>query len=480
MKLTRSERIDMTISKPETLVKLQANFVAMRANYNAKPAPSCEERVAVLKMLKRSLIKNEQLLIGALKKDYGYRSEFDTLTADILPSVAGINYAIKNLKKWMKPSKRHAGMTLAPSKIRVHYQPLGVVGVISPWNFPVFLSMGPTIQALAAGNRVMIKMSEFTPNTNKALLEVTKVISEHVLVIEGEAETGAAFSALPFDHLIFTGSPSVGKLVAAAAAKNLTPVTLELGGKSPTIIDQDIDMNTAVDAIIMGKSVNSGQICVAPDYIFVPKPREDEFVETFLTRYREYYLENDSKNGQTHIVSDRQYNRLLKFLDDAKDKGGKIHAVKPIEPNTARQLYPHLVTGVKQDMDILKEEIFGSILPVITYNNVEDVITYINARPRPLALYLMSNNHSLIDNFLKNTHSGGVGINETALHAAADDAPFGGIGNSGMGHYHGHEGFLTFSKAKTVLYSNSWLPKNRFILRNRDLIFKTLRRYLLR
>ena len=459
---------------------LQITFQAMRAAYNKRPAPSYAERVAVLKTLKASVIKNEQAIYDALKKDYGYRSEFDTLIADVLPSVAGINYALKNLKKWMKPSKRHPGLMHFPSTVKVHYQPLGVVGVITPWNFPIFLALGPAIQALAAGNRVMIKMSEFTPNANQVLREIVKELSEHIQIIEGESDVGAAFSALPFDHLIFTGSSAVGKLVAKSAADNLTPITLELGGKSPTIIDDQISMDIAVDAVILGKSVNSGQICVAPDYIFVPEAKEEEFISTFIERYTQYHLNDDNQNSQTHIVSERQYDRLMAFLEDTKRKGGKLHPVKSIENDAGRRLYPHLVTQVTEDMSILKEEIFGSILPVMTYNKIEEVTRYINERPRPLALYIMSKNNDLIEYLLNNTHSGGVSINDTVMHAAADDAPFGGVGNSGMGHYHGYEGFLTFSKAKTVLHSSSWLPKNAFILKNRDFVFKTLRRFLLK
>lgn len=470
----------MTNEHNDSAAALQTTFSEVKASYNANPAPTYSQRVAVLKALKQSLIDNEQMIYDAVNKDYGYRSEFDTLMADVLPTVAGINYTLKRLKNWMKPSKRHAGLMLAPSKVKVHYQPLGVVGVITPWNFPFFLALGPALQALAAGNRVMIKMSEFTPNTNQALRKVVACISDHVKIVEGEADVGAAFSALPFDHLIFTGSSTVGKHVARSAADNLTPITLELGGKSPTIIDDTINMNIAVDALIVGKSVNSGQICVSPDYVFVPTSRKNEFIETFITRYREYHLESDNTNTQTHIVSDRQHSRLLGFLQDAEEKGATIHKVKPIESDQGRRIYPHLITDATQDMSVLKEEIFGSILPVMTYENTEEVIRYINERPRPLALYIMSNHKGLISNIVNNTHSGGVGINDTAMHVAADDAPFGGVGNSGIGHYHGHEGFLTFSKAKTVLYSSAWLPKNRFILKNRDFVFKTLRRFLLK
>ncbi|MCG8323974.1 MAG: coniferyl aldehyde dehydrogenase [Thiotrichales bacterium] len=460
--------------------QLKNNFDAMKVAYKNTPAPSYKERKAILLELKAALIANEQAIYDALKQDYGYRSEFDSLMADVLPSVMAINYSLKNLKRWMKPSRRHAGLMLAPSTVTVHYQPLGVVGVITPWNFPFFLALGPAIQALAAGNRVMIKMSEFTPHANKALRKVVKNISEHIVIVEGEADVGAEFSALPFDHLIFTGSTTVGKLVAKSAADNLTPITLEMGGKSPTIIDKDINMNVAVDAVIVGKALNSGQICVAPDYVFVPEAREREFLETFKKRYAELYLSGKNQNMQTHIVSDRQFERLQRLLDDARANGAIIHPVKEYEKSDGRLVYPHIITNVREEMGIMKEEIFGSVLPVMTYKNINDVVDYINAHPRPLALYIMSTDNMLIDKVLNNTHSGGVSINDTAMHVAADDAPFGGIGNSGMGHYHGHEGFLTFSKAKTVLQSKAWFPKNGFILKNRDFMFKVLRYTFLR
>lgn len=463
-----------------TQEQLHADFTLIKQAYNQDPFPTCGERIAVLKQLKQAILDNEENIYQALQQDYGYRSQFDTLMADILPTVAGINYAIKHLKKWMKPSKRHTGLMLIPSRVKVHYQPLGVVGVITPWNFPVFLALGPTAQALAAGNRVMIKLSEFTPHTNRILKRIVAPLNEHVKVYEGEADVGATFSTLPFDHMIFTGSSVVGKQVAKAAADNLTPVTLELGGKSPTIIDDTIDINIAVDALIVGKSVNSGQICVAPDYVFVPESRKQSLIDTFIARYSQYHLDNASHNQQTHIVSERQHQRLMALLDDAKAKGATIYPVKPLEQNQGKRVYPHLLTDLNEEMQILQQEIFGSILPIMTYTDMDDVVEYINQRPRPLALYIMSKNPRLVTRLIQQTHSGGVAVNDTAVHVAADDAPFGGVGNSGMGHYHGHEGFLTFSKAKTVLYSSSWLPKNKLILSHRDLVFTALRKLLLR
>ena len=464
-------------SEENIIHQLKTEFENMKAAYKANAYPELSE---VLLKLKKALIENEQDIYDALKRDYGYRSEYDTFMADVMPSVLAIKYALKNLKKWMKPSRRNAGLLLMPSSIKVHFQPLGVVGVITPWNFPFYLALGPAIQALAAGNRVMIKTSEFTPNSNMMLRKVLSSISDYVTVIDGEAETGAAFSALPFDHLIFTGSTMVGKLVAKSAAENLTPVTLELGGKSPTIIAEDADMEVAVDAIIFGKSLNSGQICVAPDYIFTPESKAGEFINKFRERYAEYHLDTKNINAHTNIVSDKQFARLQSFIEDAKDKGAKIYPIKKYEPKHGRCIYPHLATNVNDGMKIMQEEIFGSILPIMTYTDIEEVLTYINDRPRPLSLYIMSSDNELIEDILKSTHSGGVAINDTVMHVAADDAPFGGIGPSGMGHYHGYEGFLTFSKAKTVLYSPSWMPRNRLLLKYRDIFIKILRLFFLR
>lgn len=430
---------------------LRQQLQTMRRAYQQTPYPSYQLRKDLLLKLKKALIKNEAPIRQAMTEDYGYRSNFDSLLSDILPSVRLINYSLKHLKEWMKPSKRHSGLLLTPSKVKVHYQPLGVIGVITPWNFPFYLALGPTIQALAAGNRVMIKMSEATPKTNKVLKDILKELSEHVHVVEGVKGAGSIFSTLPFDHIIFTGSTAVGKMVAKSASKNLTPITLELGGKSPTIIAEDANMEKAVDAVILGKSINSGQICVAPDYIMVHQSREKEFVETFIQRYRAYHVEKNQENSQTHIINDKQLAGLQELMEDAESKGAKCHPVKAYETGDGKRLFPQLFTGVSDDMLLMKQEIFGSILPIMTYDAIEEVIDYINSKDRPLALYIMSNKQSLIDKLLYQTHSGGVSINDTAMHVMADDAPFGGIGHSGMGHYHGHEGFLTFSKAKTVL-----------------------------
>lgn len=461
--------------------ELAEKFSILMRTYNENPYPSLAQRKEVLQALKKSLIAHENNFYQALNEDYGYRSEFDTLVADVLPSVMGINYTLKRIGKWMKPSRRHAGIMLAPSRVEVHYQPVGVVGIIVPWNFPLFLALSPATQALAAGNRVMIKLSEFTPNTNKVLIKATQCINDHLVITEGESETGAAFSALPFDHLVFTGSTTVGRYVAKAAADNLTPITLELGGKSPVIFAEDANWETAIDGVILGKAINSGQICVSPDYVLVPRGKEETFVRLFKERYQAYFANAKNKNIQTHIINQKQYERLQGFLADAREKGAEVHVIQEGDSSSEKRiLYPHLLTKVGEDMEVMKQEIFGPVMPVLSYNSIDECIERINARPRPLALYVMSTNKDTVNKILKHTHSGGACVNDTIMHVSVEDAPFGGIGNSGFGHYHGEEGFRRLSKAKTVLTSKTWLPKNKFFLSYRDLMFNNLRKFLLR
>ncbi|MGD8119328.1 coniferyl aldehyde dehydrogenase [Vibrio sp. TRT 2004] len=463
----------------KTEQELQHLFAEVQAHYSTNPYPELEQRLDILKSIKSELLNNKRALVDALHQDYGYRSDFDSLICDLLPAVGHINYTIRHLKKWLKPSKRHSGLLLMPSKVRVEYQPLGVVGVIVPWNFPIVLSIAPIITALAAGNRVLVKLSEHTPHTNQVLSEIFAQFGEYVRPVEGGADIAQYFSSLPFDHLIFTGSTKVGKLVAASAARNLTPVTLELGGKSPAIIADDADMSKAVDAVILGKSINAGQICVAPDYVMVPQGKELSFIECYLERYSQLYVRKGRLDSATQIINETQWLRLQSYVQDAKNLGASVHSIDGVELEK-HQMLPQLVTGVTPEMLVMQEEIFGPILPVIGYRHLSEVFAFINARPRPLALYLMSNDKVLQQQVIEQTHSGGVAINDTLLHVAADDAPFGGIGESGIGQYHGEEGFRTFSKAKTVLTSPTWLPRNLIILKYRGLAVKVLSRLFLR
>ncbi|QDF74346.1 MULTISPECIES: coniferyl aldehyde dehydrogenase [Shewanella] len=425
-----------------------------KASFREQGAPSRQQRETQLIALKQALLSHQQAIVDALSADYGHRSSDDSRISDIMPCVNNINYTLKKLKGWMKPSRRHAGILLAPAKVQVQYQPLGVVGIIVPWNFPVMLSIGPLITALAAGNRAMIKLSEFTPETNKVLKQMLADLFDEsvVAVIEGEADVAAAFSALAFDHLLFTGSTTVGRHVMRAAADNLTPVTLELGGKSPVIIAPDMPLDTAVERMIYGKCLNAGQICVAPDYVLLPKGKSDAFVQAFIAKFKQMYGEIGDNPDYGAIINPRQFERLQAVLQDARDKGAQItpSSQETLAPDS-RKLPVQLITGVNEQMLVMQEEIFGPLLPIIEYDNLAQAIDYVNDRPRPLALYIMSFDSDTQQRLLNQTHSGGVCINETVFHVAADDAPFGGIGPSGMGHYHGKEGFLTMSHAKTIL-----------------------------
>jgi len=459
-------KINMPIDPNNIAVSLQSILDAQKSAYLKAPAPTRQERTAKLLALKAALIAHQGKLVTALNDDYGQRPEQDTMVADILPCVMNINYTVKHLNKWMKPQRRSAGLLLAPATIRVEYQPLGVIGIMVPWNFPVMLSIGPLITAIAAGNRAMIKFSEFTPHTNTAIINMLGEVFDdnEVASIEGEADVAAKFSALAFDHLMFTGSTAVGRHVMRAAADNLTPVTLELGGKSPVVIAPDIPIATAVERLIFGKCLNAGQICVAPDYILCPDGKSREFIEEYQRQFKKMYGTATARPDYANVVNEAQHTRLLSWLDDAQAQGATIVPADGQEiDRQSRNLATQLVTGVTDDMLLMQQEIFGPILPVIGYDRLDEALSYINERPRPLALYIMSLDKATQTKILQHTHSGGVCINDTVFHVAAEDAPFGGVGASGMGHYHGKEGFLTFSKAKTVLARGATLNTGKLV-----------------
>lgn len=446
------------------IVRLQELFSRQKNAYNKSPMPSADQRIGHLKALKDVTLKYQNQLAEAVNEDFSCRSKDETLIAEILTSIEGINMAMKKTRKWMKPSKRGVGMLFAPAKNEVRYQPLGVVGIIVPWNYPIFLAIGPLVAALSAGNRAMIKMSEFTPNLNKVFKAmIAEAFDENrVCIIEGEADAAIAFTEQPFDHILFTGSTAVGRFVMAAAAKNLTPVTLELGGKSPVIVSNNVPMKDAAERICFGKSMNAGQTCVAPDYILVPKAKEEEFIQAYTTAFSKMYPSLKNNNDYSAIVNDRQYQRLTSWLKDAEDKGAKLTEINPAKEDLSlgRKLAPVIVQNMKDDMTIAEEELFGPILPIVTYDAMDEAIAHINDRPRPLALYFFGYDKNEQDYVLDNTHSGGVSVNDTLMHLAQEDMPFGGVGDSGMGHYHGKEGFITFSKAKAVHRKGSFSTGN--------------------
>lgn len=430
---------------------LEPLLAAQRAAYRANPMPSAEQRRAWLKALRELILGEKQALIEAVSRDFSNRAAEETLLAEIMPSLHGIDYASKRLGRWMKPSRRSVGLAFQPAAAKVVYQPLGVVGVIVPWNYPLYLAFGPLIGALAAGNRVMIKMSESTPATSQLVKELLARIfpEEMVAVVLGEAEVGQAFSRLPFDHLLFTGATSIGKHVMRAAAENLVPVTLELGGKSPAIVSADVPLADAAERIAFGKTMNAGQTCVAPDYVLVPQDRLEGFVAAYRAAVQRFYPKLENNPDYTAIINERQLGRLKGYIADAEAKGGQLVPLFP--GDQGRRLAHSLVLNVSDEMKLMQEEIFGPLLPVVPYQRLDEAFAYINDRPRPLALYYFGYDKGEQQRVLHETHSGGVCLNDTLLHVAQDDMPFGGVGPSGMGHYHGHEGFLTFSKAKGVL-----------------------------
>ena len=428
--------------------QLEQLFARQREAFRANPMPSAEQRIQWLKALSQMLSDNQEALIKAISQDFSNRSADETRLAEIMPSLQGIHYASSRIKKWMKPSRRSVGMAFQPAAAKVIYQPLGVVGVIVPWNYPLFLAMGPLVGALAAGNRVMIKMSESTPATSQLVKDLLgKIFPEDLVSVAlGEAEVGVAFSKLAFDHLLFTGATSIGKHVMRAAAENLTPVTLELGGKSPVIVSADVPLSDAAERIAFGKTMNAGQTCVAPDYVLVPRERVEGFVEAYRAAVTRFYPQLQDNPDYTAIINERQLQRLKGLLSDAESKGAKVINLYP--EAQGRRMPQAVLLNVNDDMQVMQDEIFGPLLPIVPYDSLEQAFAYINDRPRPLALYYFGYNKAEQQRVLEQTHSGGVCLNDTMLHVAQDDMPFGGVGPSGMGHYHGHEGFKTFSHAK--------------------------------
>ena len=446
--------LKITESKKE-IQHLSRAFKSQQKAFQHNTMPSLETRKEALLRLKRALLENQERFIESINADFSSRSRDETLLAEFMPAIQGINYALQNLKTWMKPSVRHASILFRPADNRIVYQPKGVVGVIVPWNYPLNLAVGPLTAALAAGNRVMIKMSEYTPKTSRLFQEmIANTFTEDlVCVINGEADVAAEFTRLPFNHLLFTGSTTVGKLVMKAAAENLTPVTLELGGKSPAIVSEDVPLKDAAERIAFGKAFNAGQTCIAPDYVLCPQNRLDAFVDEFRAQFQKLYPSLKDNPDYTAIINDRQLQRLRSYLSDAEAKGATIIPMNPANEDFSRgtrKLPLHLVLGATADMKVMQDEIFGPILPIIPYGTEDEAIRFINNRPSPLALYYFGYQKRAQKRILEKTHAGGVCVNDTLVHFAQDDMPFGGVGESGMGHYHGEEGFHAFSHAKSV------------------------------
>ena len=450
---------------------LGAIFARQREAFLRIGAPSLEARRADLAKLKQAVKKNAGRIAEVISSDFGNRSAHESRMAEIWTTLAGIRHTSRHLAKWMKPKRVSVSLELKPAQARIIYQPVGVVGIISPWNYPFELSILPLMAAIAAGNCVMLKPSELTPRTSAFLAELLSGVfpADKVAVVQGGPEVGEAFSRLPFDHLFYTGSTTVGRNVMRAAAENLTPVTLELGGKSPCIVGDDAPMPAAAESIIFGKLMNAGQTCIAPDYVLVPRARRDEFIRQAEAAVRKFYPSLNSNPDYTSIINERHYRRLSGYIDEARAKGAVIVEINPageaLEPG-ARKFPPSLVLDPEDELGLMRDEIFGPILPIKSYDGLDEAIEYVNRRPRPLALYYYGLDPKQRDEVLKRTISGGAGVNETLMHTAIDDLPFGGIGASGIGAYHGEFGFQTFSHRKGVFlqsrFNSAWMLRPPF------------------
>ena len=393
-------------------------------------------------------------LVVAMAQDFGHRARQESLLADLFTVEAGARHALKRLRRWMQPRRVETPLHFLPGRNVLMRQPLGVVGIVSPWNYPYYLAMAPAVAALAAGNRVLIKPSELTPATSELM---ARIVAEHfapeeMQVITGDAEVGKAFVGLPFDHLFFTGSTAVGRHVAQAAAKNLTPVTLELGGKSPAVVDRSADLTLTASRLAFGKLFNAGQTCVAPDYLLVPREMMEPLAQRLLAKMRRMYPRIAGNAHYTSIVTPRHLARLQGLIDDAATRGARVlrtHDEQP-DPGQDRRLVPALLLDVPPEAAVMREEIFGPLLPIVAYDRVDEALAHINRGDRPLALYWFGQDTAASDRVMRETHAGGVTVNDCLWHLGQEEQPFGGVGASGMGSYHGEWGFRTFSKEKPL------------------------------
>ena len=449
-----------TLQEMESILKLQKKL-----HIEEGPA-SIELRKDRLNRCIKMIKEYSDEIIDALQKDFGNRDPKSSFLTEIASTIGVLEHAIKNVDKWSKDEKRPSNvdrpffirmlMGLLGSKSYIKYQPLGTVGVISPWNFPVNLILAPLGGIFAAGNRTMIKPSELTPATS----EVTKKMFEayfdksEAAVFTGDAEVGAAFSALPFDHLLFTGGTQIGKKVMKAASDNLVPVTLELGGKSPVIVDEDANLSEVAKKVMRGKTMNAGQICLAPDYLMLPKGKSEEFAKASNEAVSEMFADLKYNEDYTSVINERHYERINELVSDAKEKGAEVIQINPADEDFEQQelhkIPPTLVLNPTDEMKIMQEEIFGPVLPVKEYEDFDETVNYVNSKDRPLGLYLFSKDKNKEKKVLDNTTSGGVTLNDVIWHIGQEELPFGGVGPSGTGSYHGHDGFKEFSHAKAV------------------------------
>ena len=462
---------------------LEETLALQRAAYFAHPYPSFAERKQDLLNLKAFVQENRDVIVDAISADYGNRSKHETLFAEIFGVIDGVDHTIKSLRKWMKPQRRGVDWkNFFGATNRVIPQPLGIVGAIVPWNFPINLSFNGLIATFAAGNRSMVKMSENSRHLAKLLIELSPKYfpKEKLAFFDETGGVGIEFSQLKFDHLLFTGSGQTGRAVMAAAATNLCPVTLELGGKSPAIICDDFPLRKAAERLLFVKCFNAGQICTTVDYVYVPKAKVQEFVELSKEIVVGRYPTLTTPDF-TSMIDRRSFDRVVAAMEEARARGATLVQLIPGKPwdEETHKIAPHLVLNAPEDCSLRTREIFGPVLPVVEYNTIEEPIQAINNRPRPLALYPFSNDKHLIHTLLHRVMSGGVSVNDGLFHVGQHDLPFGGVGDSGMGHYHGYEGFVTFSKMRPVFYQAPfsavkflWPPYGKFATKYLDFLTK--------
>ena len=455
---------------------------AQRAAFDRDPYPDRATRIRRLAALEALVRTQAEPLADAVSRDFGNRSKHETRLLEIFPCLQALKHARRHLAHWMRAQRRPVSLWFQPGRAALLPQPLGVAGIIVPWNYPIYLAVAPLTAALAAGNRAMVKLSELTPATSALF---SRLIREHfaedeVAIVEGDAAVAADFARLPFDHLLFTGSTEVGRHVMRAAADRLTPVTLELGGKSPVIVGPEADLPQAAERIAVGKTLNAGQTCIAPDYVLAPHLSLPSLLAGLQKNVTTLYPRIASTPDYTSIINARHFERLVRYLEEARTAGARIVNLGGFEPDPrSRRFPPTVILDAPQGLPVMREEIFGPILPVLGYEGIDEAIRFVNARPRPLALYVFDRNPATIQRVLERTVAGGVTVNDTILHVAQEELPFGGVGPSGMGQYHGQAGFLTFSKLKPV-FRQSRLNGFRMFMAPYGQRFDTLLRVLLR
>ena len=431
---------------------LRQIFATQRAASRSAPAPGFEQRSAAIEKLRELVQTSAKAIASAISDDFGGRSASETELLEIVPLLNAIRHTRRNLRSWMRPERRPVDIAFQPARAWVQYEPLGVIGIIAPWNYPLLLTLSPLLDAIAAGNHAMLKPSELTPRFSELLrtMIAERFDSAEIAVITGGVEIAQAFAGLPFDHLLFTGSTAVGRHVMRAAAENLTPVTLELGGKSPAIVCPDYPLEKAARSIAFGKFVNAGQTCIAPDYALVPSERCEAFAHRVLAEAARAYPAIAGNRDYSAIITEQHRTRLRAALDEASAAGATVLSAADGHAEAEGKLAPTVVLNAPADGVLLREEIFGPILPIVPYRSLDDAVAFINARPRPLALYCFSRDRRKHEWVLARATSGGVTLNGTLLHIAQDALPFGGVGASGMGAYHGRDGFRRMSHARAV------------------------------